>query len=98
MKLVFDWNRWNIQKNEVKHGVSKLEAESIFYDRDFVIFKDIVHSTGREQRYISYGISIQKRILMCAFTIRNKKVRIISCRPAPKKERGTYATEKTKGN
>lgn len=30
MKLEFDWDQWNIQKNELKHGVSKLEAESVF--------------------------------------------------------------------
>lgn len=97
MKLVFDWDQWNIQKNEAKHGVSKLEAESIFYDEDFVIYRDIIHSL-KEKRYISYGVSIQRRVLMCAFTIRNKKIRIISCRPASKRERGIYAKEKTKGN
>ena len=98
MKLVFDWDLWNIQKNEIKHGISKLEAESIFYDKDFLIFRDVIHSIRKELRYISYGVSIQNRILMCAFTIRNKKVRIISCRTASKKERGVYAREKNKGN
>jgi len=97
MKLVFDWDQWNVQKNEVKHGVSKLEAESIFYDEDVVIYRDIIHSIN-EQRYISYGTSIQERVLMCAFTLRRKKIRIISCRPASKKERGIYVKEKNKGN
>ena len=30
--IVFDWDQWNVQKNEQKHGVSRLEAESAFYD------------------------------------------------------------------
>jgi uncharacterized DUF497 family protein len=29
-ELQFDWDQWNIQKNEEKHGISRLEAESIF--------------------------------------------------------------------
>jgi hypothetical protein len=25
-EIVFDWDQWNVQKNELKHGVSRLEA------------------------------------------------------------------------
>ena len=95
MRLIqFDWDQWNIQKNEIKHGVSILEAESVFYDPKLSIFEDIIHSDNKERRWIAYGVSLNKKILMCAFTIRNKKVRVISCRPASRKEKETY--EKTK--
>jgi uncharacterized DUF497 family protein len=90
MLLKFDWDQWNIQKNERKHGVSKLEAESLFFDNKFLIFEDLVHSKKNEKRWISYASSLNRRILMCAFTIRNNKIRIISCRPASKKEREIY--------
>ncbi len=98
MELRFDWDQWNVQKNELKHGISKLEAESIFFDPYFVIYEDIIHSTKSEKRWIGYGMSLDKKVLMSAFTIRNKKVRIISCRAASKKERGVYAKTKIKGN
>jgi uncharacterized protein len=98
MLLQFDWEQWNIQKNEEKHGVSRLEAESIFFDKDFVVYEDIKHSTEKEKRLISYGLSIQNRVMMCAFTIRNKKIRIISCRTASKKERAVYEKQKTGRN
>lgn len=98
MKLIFDWDQWNIQKNEIKHGVSQLEAESVFYDYDLVIFKDLKHSTKKEIRWIAYGYSILNRILMTAFTIRDEKIRIISCRPASKKERKIYEEEKSNRN
>ena len=39
MVLEFDWDQWNIQKNELKHGVSKLEAESLFYNEDFILYE-----------------------------------------------------------
>jgi len=29
-EIEFDWDQWNVQKNETKHGVSRLEAESAF--------------------------------------------------------------------
>jgi len=94
MKLDFDWDQWNIQKNEIKHGISRLEAESVFYDPKHSIFEDIIHSDNKERRWIVYGVSLNKKILMCAFTIRNKKVRVINCKPASREEKETY--EKTK--
>ncbi len=90
----FDWDQWNIQKNEMKHGVSSLEAESTFYDEKSHIYEDTKHSTPNEKRYILYGKSLESRILMIGFTLRNEKVRVITARPASKKERKIYE-EKT---
>jgi len=50
MKLDFDWDQWNIQKNEIKHGISRLEAESIFYDAKLSLFEDVLHSNDKERR------------------------------------------------
>lgn len=88
--LKFDWDQWNVQKNEIKHGASWREAESAFHDSKHRIFKDIQHSTSLEQRYVLYGRSMENRILMIAFTKRRDKVRVISARPASKKERAKY--------
>jgi len=88
--LVFDWDQWNIQKNEIKHGVSRLEAESLFFDSDLKLFKDQRHSSVTERRWIGYGKSKTQRVLMVAFTLRRHKVRIISVRPASKSERRVY--------
>jgi len=88
--IVFDWDQWNIQKNEIKHGVSILEAESAFYDTKYKLYEDIKHSSKTEKRYIMYGKSIENKILMVGFTIRNNKIRIITARTASKKERELY--------
>jgi len=96
MILDFDWDQWNTQKNEIKHGVAKLEAESAFYDDKLLIYDDIKHSTKKETRYICFGLSIRNRTLMIAFTLRAKKIRIISARPASKKERIIYEEQKDK--
>ena len=88
-EIVFDWDQWNVQKNELKHGVSSLEAESTFYDKDLLVFEDIKHSRS-EKRYIAYGYSRYHHHLMIAFTLRVEKIRIISARMASKKEREIY--------
>ncbi|HLG29642.1 MAG TPA: BrnT family toxin [Candidatus Brocadiales bacterium] len=92
-EITFDWDQWNIQKNETKHGISSLEAESSFYDNNLVIFKDIKHSTN-EDRLIAYGKSAYNNIIMIAFTIRNEKIRIISARKASRKEKDIYEEKK----
>jgi uncharacterized DUF497 family protein len=89
-EINFDWDPWNLQKNEEKHGVSSLEAESIFHDPNLKIFEDQVHTTAKEKRWIAYGQSIHHRIMMAAFTVRSGKARIISARVASKKERKVY--------
>ena len=88
-KISFDWDQWNIQKNEIKHGISKHEAESTFFDKKLKIFKDIKHS-DKEERWIAYAKSFYHNVLMIAFTKRKNKVRIISARRASKKERTIY--------
>jgi hypothetical protein len=90
-ELKFDWDQWNIQKNEKKHGVSTLEAESVFFDTHYKLFSDEAHSTTKESRYILFGKSLENRILMVGFTMRAMKVRIITARTASKKERIIYA-------
>ncbi len=92
-ELIFDWDQWNIQKNEIKHGVSRLEAESAFFDESYKLFRDTKHSSRSEERLILLGASIERRVLMIGFTLRNGKVRIITARPASKKERLVYEAE-----
>lgn len=89
-ELRFDWDLWNVQKNEVKHGVSALEAEGAFYDETAPVFEDLRHSTARERRYILYGKSGEGRVLMVGFTVRRGKIRIITARPASQEERRVY--------
>lgn len=92
---MFDWDQWNVQKNEIKHGVSYLEAESVFYDKNKKLFPDIKHSTITENRIILYGKSMENRVLMVGFTMRENKIRIITARAASKKERFIYEANKS---
>lgn len=73
--------------------MSRLEAESAFYDPDYRLFGDQRHSSRNEARYILYGRSLEARVLMVGFTRRERKVRIITARPASRKERRIYGAE-----
>ena len=96
MDVEFEWDDGNNVKSYSKHGVSCLEAESVFQDHQRLDFNDPLHS-GDESRFVTIGRSNRPRVLFLAWTIRNTaKVRIISARPASRKERGIYEKKSKK--
>jgi len=84
----FDWNNGNRFKN-IKHGVTWEDVESIFYN-DFVFEGRITEPEHSEKRYILLGKDSKKRTLTLIFTIRNHRLRPISCRPMRKEECERY--------
>lgn len=90
--VIFQWDKGNIDKNLLKHKVTNEECEEVFFDKNKRIAKDIFHS-DKENRYILLGKTKKGRILYMIFTIRNKKVRVISSRDINRKEKKLY--EKT---
>lgn len=93
--IEFEWDQWNVQKNEEKHGVSALEAESAFHDVAYRLFVDRKHFTRSEPRYVLYGRSLESRVLMVGFTHRGSRVRVITARPASRKERRMYEAKQS---
>ena len=87
--LTFDWDGGNILKNLLKHKVGYLECEEVFGDPCKVIFRDVLHS-DKETRYILVGKTRQDRSLYLVFTLRGKKIRVISARDLSRKERYFY--------
>lgn len=87
--LGFEWDTGNKEKNWKKHQVDFRECEEIFFDKKLKTFYDIKHSQ-KENRFVSLGITDKKRRLILSFTIRNKKIRVISARDMSRKERKLY--------
>ena len=85
----FEWDNANRDKSYIKHGITPNEAEEIFLDEDALLQEDVKHSQ-HEQRYVLIGQTFNKKLLICIFTIRNLKVRIISVRKTDKQERKQY--------
>lgn len=90
--IFFEWDKGNIDKNWIKHKVSKQEIEEIFGNDPFLVREDVKHSQ-REARFLALGQTDDGRRLFLSLTIRGEKIRIISARDMNKKEEVTY--EKT---
>ena len=89
----FEWDAGNSRKNE-KHGVTKGEAEQVFFHEPLFITSDESHS-ATEQRYRALGATGNGRPLMVIFTLRQagNLIRVISARDMNTKERKLYEQE-----
>ncbi len=93
----FEWDSNNINKNWDKHRVTPTESEQLFFNKPLFIADDIKH-TEKELRFYALGKTDSNRFLFIAFTIRNKKIRVISSRDMNKKERRIYEKQIIKEN
>jgi uncharacterized protein len=85
----FEWDGKKARANVAKHGVTFHEAASVFGDSLALTFQDPDHST-REDRFLTFGQSISGRLLAVIHTARGASIRIISARPATRRERKIY--------
>ena len=85
----FDWDDGNRDKNWIKHQVSNVECEEIFFNLPLPIAVAKKHSQ-LEMRYYALGKTNAKRELFIAFTLRENKIRVISARDMSKKESEIY--------
>lgn len=85
----FQWDKSNIEKNWLKHKVSPIECEQIFFNEPLLVVEDLKHSR-RERRYYALGRTDSGRLLFVAFTIRKNLIRVISARTMSRKERKKY--------
>ena len=93
--IEFDWSLAKAGSNLKKHGVSFLEAESVFFDEYAQQFFDEKHSDS-EERFLLLGMSSKSRILVVCHCERRKGqiIRIISARKATAQERAFYEGKK----
>lgn len=91
----FEWDKWNLDKSYQKHNISPKETEEVFVDDNSLILPDIKHSQS-ENRFIIVGRTMSGLKIFVVFTIRGKKIRIISARKMHRKEVLIY--EKIKKN
>ena len=87
--MKFDWDPAKALVNDRKHGVMFDEASTVFGDDLSVSGRDIAHSLS-ETRFVTLGMSSQGRVLVVCHTDRRGVIRIISARPAIRKEKRIY--------
>ena len=89
MALSVEWDREKARTNLRKHNVTFEEASSVFGDPVSITIPDPDHSMG-EMRFLDIGLSHFGRLLVVAYTERRSRIRIISARPATRRERKRY--------
>jgi hypothetical protein len=85
----FEWDEGDADKSCVTHGVTRAEAEQVFFNVPLVLAPDREHSQT-EDRYYGLGVTDASRALFVVFTARNELVRVISARDMSRRERRAY--------
>ena len=85
----FEWNKTKAHANVRRHGVSFEEASTVFGDPLAILLPDPDHSEG-EERFLVLGMSSRQRVLVVSHVERSPRTRLISARPATRRERGQY--------
>lgn len=90
----FDWDRSNDRKSADKQGVSRSEAEQVFFKDPLLLVEDTKHSQ-LERRIHALGKTNFGRFLHVTFTLRDgeTKIRVISARDIHRKEKARYEQE-----
>lgn len=89
MPLRFTWDARKAAANVRKHGITFIEAATAFADPLSITIDDADHS-DLEDRFILIGQSNRKRLVVVAHVERSDTIRIISARPAGRRERIEY--------
>ena len=87
--LEFEWDPSKAATNLADHEVSFDEAVTDFEDPLSLTIEDPDHSE-HEERLILLGRSRNNRLLVVVHTEREGRIRLISARPATRRERRDY--------
>jgi uncharacterized DUF497 family protein len=87
--MSFEWDERKNAANVKKHGISFDQAKTVFGDVLAVTVPDVAHSHS-ESRFVTLGQTATGRLVVVVHTDRGNKTRIISARPASKRERHDY--------
>lgn len=87
--MLFEWDPEKAAANLAKHGVGFEEAASVFEDPLADTFDDPDHSES-EQRFLTFGLSRQRRALVVGHCDRRDRVRIITARLMTRRDKRQY--------
>jgi uncharacterized protein len=87
--MEFEWDPKKAAANLKKHGVTFQEAATVFGDPLALTFPDPDHSEN-EERHLTFGLSLQKRLIVVSHTERGDRTRIINARLMDREEKVIY--------
>jgi len=89
-----EWDPAKARSNLRKHGVRFADAVTALEDADAVTVRD---EREDEERWITIGMDAEGRLLVVIFTWRGERIRLISARPATRREAGQYERRDEEG-
>ena len=84
-----NWDPLKARANLAKHGVAFEDAELALSDPSGLTLEDL-HARS-EERFVTVGVDALGRIVAVVYAYREEGVRLISARPATRKEKDAYA-------
>ena len=87
--LSFEWDPKKSDGNLAKQGVAFVDAATSFADPHATVVSDRSHSHS-EERWHQIATSAAGQVLITGYTQRDPHIRIISARPATRRERHDY--------
>ena len=84
--MIFEYEKKKSFSNKKKHGIDFEQAQELWNDPDSIVIPAL---TTDESRFLLIG-GYDRKIWSAIFTIRNKKIRIISVRRSRKNEEEIY--------
>jgi uncharacterized DUF497 family protein len=85
--LEFEWDPKKAERNLRKHGVEFVDAVIVLDDERAITLSDEHPS---EERYLTFGMDAQGRVLAISYALKGGTIRIISARKATSRERAQY--------
>ena len=85
----FQWDEGNVEKNWIKHKVSRVEIEQVFFNRPLVVAEG-KKASDQEPRNYTLGQTDEGRRLFIVCTVRDDLIRVISARNMNRRERRAY--------
>ena len=84
----YQWDPAKASSNLRKHNIDFADAMGVFEDEWALTLTEDVRNG--EPRYVTLGMDFLSRLLVVVYTFRENDIRLISARPATRKERRTY--------
>jgi uncharacterized DUF497 family protein len=85
--LEFEWDPKKAERNLRKHEVEFVDAVIVFDDDRAITLED---EHASEERYLTFGLDAQDRVLAVSYALRGSIIRIISARKATRREQAQY--------
>ena len=85
--MEFEWDPKKAETNRRKHGIEFLDAVIVFDDDRGIT---LIDENQGEERYVTFGMDAQGRVLAVSYALRGDAIRIMSARKASSGERAQY--------